>query len=301
MTSPPPDISVIVPAFRAEKTIRRALQSVAAQTASPREVIVIDDGSPDGTADEAEACRPILDGIELLIERHQNMGAGAARNRAIKLASSPYLAFLDADDEWMPEKLARSVDVLQTENYDLVAHDYLAVSPNGETSEVDCTSRFHEHSDPYVNLYRKGYLATSTILIRRDLVMAAGGFDTTLRNAQDFDLWLYILQDRTLTFKVFGEVLTKYYLTEGSITSNTEERIRCGIEIALRFAPDLSSRMYINLWIRTLAIYIEAMRAYLKRGKRMKSIIAVLRATPALVSVTFKLIRSTPTPRQTNL
>ena len=78
----PLDVSVIIPAYRAESTIRRALRSVAAQTAPPTEVIVVDDGSPDRTAATAEACRAEMGGIALKVVRQQNAGAGAARNQA---------------------------------------------------------------------------------------------------------------------------------------------------------------------------------------------------------------------------
>ncbi|MGB0630875.1 MAG: glycosyltransferase family 2 protein [Alphaproteobacteria bacterium] len=297
----PLDVSVIIPAYRAETTIGRALKSVAAQTAPPREVIVVDDGSPDGTAAAAESCRAEMRDIALKVVRQKNAGAGAARNRAVQNATSTFVAFLDADDEWLPEKLEQSFDVLNGKNLDLVSHNYDAVGPDGSVSRVDCAARFREGPDPFVTLYRKGYLSTSTLITRRDLVLDAGGFDTTLANAQDFDLWLAILQNGERSFEVFDGTLTRYHVTEGSITANTERRIRCCLDVALRFAPALKSGRYVNLWTRTLAVYLEACRAYHSHNQSLRALWAALRAVPALICITANSAFSTPPPRRRNL
>lgn len=107
------DVSVIIPAFRAADTIGRALASVAAQTCTPREVIVVHDESDDGTADAAEAMRGALGPIALRIIRQPYQGDDAARNSALALANGALVTFLDADDEWLPEKLARSLPHLE--------------------------------------------------------------------------------------------------------------------------------------------------------------------------------------------
>jgi glycosyltransferase involved in cell wall biosynthesis len=297
----PLDVSVIIPAYRAEATIGRALRSVAAQTSPPREVIVVDDGSPDGTSATAEACRTGMGDIALKVVRQQNAGAGAARNRAVQEASSTFVAFLDADDEWLPGKLERSFDILNNDKLDLVSHNYDAVAPDGSVSLVNCAARFREGTDPFAMLYRKGYLATSTLITRRDLIAAAGGFDTTLANAQDFDLWLAILQDRKLAFEVFDEALTRYHVTEGSITAHTERRIRCCLAIALRFVPALSSGKYASLWMRTLAIHLEAYRAYRARNQNLPAFGAALRSVPALIVMTLKAAFASPQQRPRNL
>tara|TARA_Y100001936_G_scaffold198444_1_gene199533 strand:+ start:1135 stop:2031 length:897 start_codon:yes stop_codon:yes gene_type:complete len=294
----PLDVSVIIPAYRAESTIGRALRSVAAQTAPPTEVIVVDDGSPDRTAATAEACRAEMGGIALRVVRQQNAGAGAARNEAIRNAGSAYVAFLDADDEWLPEKLERSFDVLNGAGLDLVSHNYDAIAPDGSVARVDCAAKYREGPDPFATLYRKGFLATSTLITRRDLVVSAGGFDTTLANAQDFDLWLAILQDRTISFEVFDDALTRYHVIEGSITAHTERRVRCCLEIALRFAPTLGSSKYINLWMRTLAVYLEACRAYRSRNRYVMALTAAVRAGPALIVMAVKAAATTPPSRQ---
>src|SRR5689334_16148853 len=114
-----------MPAYRAAGTIARALHSIAQQTMKPRAVVVVDDGSDDGTV--AAANVPLGD-IALTIITQAHAGAGAARNRALAAATTEYVAFLDADDEWLPEKLAVSLTHISRGPYTFVAHDMLVES-----------------------------------------------------------------------------------------------------------------------------------------------------------------------------
>ena len=260
------DISVIIPAYRAAETIERALTSVAAQTLKPREVVVVDDGSGDGTFEAAQAFQDQMAGIDLKVFQQENQGAGAARNRAIGEASGTWVAFLDADDEWLPEKLAVSMATIEAHDLQLVAHNYVSVVAD-EQILVDCAQRFDVAADPYRGLYRKGFLATSTVVVRRDAVLSAGGFDESLRTAQDFDLWLKILHNPAATFCVVPDALTRYHITPGSITSLTKRRLDCGLVIARRHAPALSDLLY-----RITAIHYEAVRAAVARRQPVEAL-----------------------------
>src|SRR3990170_2838516 len=116
-----PKVSVIIPTYNREKYIVETLQSVFAQTFTDYEVIVIDDGSTDNTAD---VLRPYLDRIVYI--RKPNGGQGSARNVGIKVAKGEYIAFLDSDDLWMPEKLELQVKYLDNnKDAGLVFTDYL--------------------------------------------------------------------------------------------------------------------------------------------------------------------------------
>lgn len=258
-------ISVIIPAYKAANTIGRALASVAAQTLKPDEVIVVDDGSEDGTFEAAQAFRERMEGIDLKVINQQNQGAGAARNRAIGKATGEWLAFLDADDEWLPGKLAASMKSIETHSPTLTAHNYTAVD-NGVETLVDCAARFREMADPYRGLYRKGFLATSTVMARRDAVLASGGFDETLATAQDFDLWLKVLKESDRAFRVEDDVLTLYHVTPGSITSHTRRRLDCSLRIAGRHAPNRADLRY-----RIIAVHYEAISAALAQGPALGS------------------------------
>ena len=255
-------VSVVMPAYNAEATVGRALASIAAQTLVPAEVIVVDDGSSDATADTARAMQDKMGAAKLIVVTQENKGAGAARNRAIAEATQPYLAFLDADDEWLGGKLERSMQVIREEDYLLVAHDYLDTTPDGDV-HIDCRQRFEEGPDPYVTLYLKGYIPSISVVTKRDAVIAAGGFDETLRNAQDFDLWLKLLAEPGTRFTLFGEALARYHHVDGSIMTHTDRRIACCREIAWRYLPTLKSRGagIKDVWRRFAYIYMEAARA----------------------------------------
>lgn len=264
------DVSVIVAAYQAASTVGRTLRSIAAQTVKPHEVVVVDDGSTDGTAETARACAPDMKGITLQVFRTEdNRGAGAARNRAIAESTAPVLAFLDADDEWLPEKLEHSLAKLDEGNYVLVAHDYVT-GPGDDAPRTFCERRFLEGYDPFVQLYRKGYIPSCSVVAKRDAVIAAGGFDEELRNAQDFDLWLAMLKEPGTPCLVFGEPLLRYHVTPGGIMSHTGRRLRCGMAIAVRYFPALRRRPgspFISLWYRVAALHLEAVRAYGAQGR----------------------------------
>jgi teichuronic acid biosynthesis glycosyltransferase TuaG len=265
------DVSVIIPAYNAEDTIVRALKSIIKQTVKPYEIIIIDDGSSDGTYQTAAAMANQMEGITLTIQQQANKGAGAARNTAIGQATASIIAFLDADDEWLPQKLKRSLEVMQDDDYVLVAHNGYIVKDENETVN-NCAVRFHEDRDPFVTLYRKGFLDTCTVIVRRDAVLAAGGFDETLLNAQDFELWLAILGKQEQKFTVFPEVLSRYYVRPGSIMSNTARRVRCCKEIARRYATTLKhfpGSVLGSVCYRIVAIYYEAFRAYQSSGDNL--------------------------------
>lgn len=283
------DVTVIVPAYRAAATIGRALRSVAAQTLPPRAVVVVDDGSPDETFANAEAMRAQIGAIDLKVIRQANAGAGAARNRALTETTTEYVAFLDADDEWLPDKLSRSMARMAEGDYVLVAHDSVEVR-DGREIRLDCAARFRAHAEaPYVGLYRRGFIDTSTVVARRDAVMASGGFDTTLANGQDFALWLAMLAPSGARFLVFDEVLSRYHITAGSIMSHVERRRRCCMEIARRYAPALRAHPgspLASLWFRTLAVHREAVAAHFARQEIGAALRAVALTPGALASAT---------------
>jgi len=288
----PADVSVIIPAFRAAATVGRALACVAAQTRPPREVIVVDDGSDDGTADAAEAMRGALGGIALTVIRQPNRGAGAARNSALAAATGALVAFLDADDEWLPEKLARSLPYLDDPGVVLVAHNYIRRYPDGREETIDCTRHVRARS-PFAALYRRGFIGTCTVVTRRRAVTAAGGFDTGLKAAQDFALWLALLKVPGIRFEVFGEALARYHLNPRGITSNTETRLDCCLQVAARFYPalrDHAGAPLADLWFRVLAVYYEAAAAYARCGAIVRAAWSALRCPAALFGVTLDVL-----------
>lgn len=195
-----PRISVVIPAYNSAAHLPATLQSVFAQSTPPAEVIVVDDGSTDDTAAIARSFGAAVLSLA-------NGGPSAARNAGTKAASGEYIAYLDADDIWVPEKLA--VQYAALESYGLPAFsftDFRQFDDRGvynAKSELRRRSGFRKtagrtrgqadilitaHGDRPV-LY-ESYILPSTALVRRSEVLAVGGFDETLRAAEDYEFFL---------------------------------------------------------------------------------------------------------------
>ena len=281
------DVSVIIPAYQAEDTIIRALDSVLAQTALPAEIIVIDDGSQDRTRDVVSAYETKETACDIRLFEQKNLGAGAARNRGLAASAKTLVAFLDADDEWLPEKLARSLAVMETETADLVSHDFLRAE--GDSSAyIPCAHNFSRRPDPFVDYFLRGYIATSTVVARRHLLVDSGGFDPSLRAGQDYELWLSAISRPGMRHHVFAEALTRYHVTPNSITSQAELRRRSATRILYRHLGALKGRSrYPRLVAMTRAaiICLQAAQAHRAAGNVAGAIMAICRLPIHVVSI----------------
>ena len=267
------DVSVITPAYRAVATIGRALQSVAAQTLKPRQAIVVDDGSEDGTFEAAMAMSGKMNGVDLKVVRQVNRGAGAARNRAVREANGAYIAFLDADDEWLPEKLARTMAHLEGSDNVLVSHDVRLAGGDGEYV-FDCARHFEAAPDPFVSYFLRGYIATSTVAARRKALIAAGGFDERLASGQDYEMWLRLISAPGSRFHVFAGALTRNPVTENSISSHIDLRRRCAMAILHRHAGRLRGRgrgALLPVLLRALIIHAQAAMGHSSRRQYLRA------------------------------
>jgi glycosyltransferase involved in cell wall biosynthesis len=182
-------VTVIIPAFRAAGYIAETLSSVFGQTRQDFEVIIVNDGSPD-TPELLQALAPWRSRI-VYIEQ-ENGGAGAARNAALAVAKGEHVAFLDADDRWLPHLLESQLRYLEEHpGCDMVYADALLIgdTPLAGKTFMDTTPSVGPVSFSSL-LSQLCTVLTSSVVVRRPAVEAAGGFDATLRRGQDFDLWL---------------------------------------------------------------------------------------------------------------
>ena len=294
------DVSVVIPAHRAAGTVGRAIRSVAAGTVQPKEIIVVNDGDDPDTAAAAEEASRTLTNIKVTVVGQAQAGAGAARNRGLSGATGEFVAFLDADDEWLPGKLERSMEWLAQGDLDLVAHDYVRVDEDDERI-VSCARHFRGGEDPYVSLYKRGYIATSTVVARRQSLVRAGGFDTTLQNAQDFELWLRLLAENHVTYAVFDEPLLRYHVSPSGITSHTDRRLACCLTVARRHYPSVarhSAFPLLTLWYRIAAVHKEAMDSHLRKSNWTKLLRTAIGFPIALATLT--LVTQPPGAAGTN-
>ena len=178
-------VSVIVPVFNAELYITETIQSALAQTHADLEVIVVDDGSTDGTIERLRA----FDG-RVEIHRQPNGGVAAARNRGARVASGEWLAFLDADDIWLPTKVQRQ---LACSRGPMVYTDRYNIGARGELPEIQSLVTPMHDGDLFLPLLLEGnFITASSVLLRRDVFDEVGGFFEELRGTEDWDLWVRI-------------------------------------------------------------------------------------------------------------
>ncbi|MCE5256776.1 MAG: glycosyltransferase family 2 protein [Spirochaetaceae bacterium] len=178
-------ISVIIPAYNASETLAKALESVLVQDMEGRkvEVVIVDDGSSDDTAAVAECYVRRYPGIIRLLHQ-KNAGPAAARNAGVAAAEGDYIAFLDADDEWLPGKLRAQMELLE-------ANPGVALVCTSRTSRLfRLRPTLFRLSFRSLLLSNKVY--TSSVVIRKCALEAAGGFDPSRRLSEDYELWLKV-------------------------------------------------------------------------------------------------------------
>jgi glycosyltransferase involved in cell wall biosynthesis len=206
-------ISVIIPAYNAEHYIAKAIESCLSQTYAPHEIIVIDDGSTDGTAAVAESFPSPVRVIRLA----ENMGVSVARNRGVQASTGDWLAFLDADDWFLPEKLEHQRRcVLENPQAVLIYTGFHIIGFDGSKSD----GRFFMPQEIWPMLRYRDRLHLSTVLLRRDTFDSIGGFDPSLRRCQDWDLWLRLVARYSVeSFAAVPEPLAVYRRVAGSLSS----------------------------------------------------------------------------------
>ena len=182
-------VAVIIPAYNREDYIREALDSVLRQTRPADEVIVVDDGSSDRTAEVAESYA----GVTVL--RQKNGGASAARNHALGVATSEWVAFLDSDDVWRLDKLERQIAALAaTPGYDACTCNAIALRGPGDPEDFGPPPLRLPPSDEIAPGLRGSLrVPPGTVVVRRDLVRQVGGFDNDAKPCEDWDLWLRLV------------------------------------------------------------------------------------------------------------
>lgn len=257
-------ITVVIPAYNAASHIERAIRSVLAQTYPADEVIVVNDGSTDTTS---EKVRQFGDRVTLI--EQANAGVSAARNAGIHAASGEWIAFLDADDEWLPNYLAMQTALLnRCPDLRWSMTNYYAACPeeNRQAAYILCPKTRNLNSDPDIQEdYLQSYLSDTrghlnTTIVHKEVFPKTGLFDTTLPAGEDLDLWFRM----SYLYPRFGflfEPLAVYYVS----TSRSLTKQNYPVDFFMRFIHrhlDLSARYsrrkafepvaakMIRLWIR---------------------------------------------------
>lgn len=231
-----PNVSVIIPAFQAQDTLERAVLSVRAQTFADWELIIVDDGSTDATPDIAKKLSESDQRIRFYSQ--ENQGPAAARNNGVSRANGEYLAFLDADDEWMPYKLDGQVAVLSqyseiavvfcdSLNCNVPERTRIAYSvQHGKTlgtlemRELAPDTLLVTDANLHLAIHRANFINTSTVMVRKQVFMQVGQFNPICRGTEDHDLWIRMA--RLYSFAYWHLVCAFRYKSPSSVSWRSE-------------------------------------------------------------------------------
>ena len=209
-------VSVITGAYNCSAYVGEAYDSLCQQSFSDWEWIVVDDASTDGTLGMLESIANNDARVRILVNK-TNLGAAGSRNRALGEANGQFLAFLDADDRWLPEKLTRQLDFMRSKNALASFTAYRVISSDGSsTGKIIDESEKHEIS--YTQALRKrATIGCSTVMLAK--AVAKDYLMPNLRTGQDYAYWLKLMRSGIL-FHHYSVPLTEYRITPNSISRN---------------------------------------------------------------------------------
>jgi len=227
-------ISIIMPAYNAEKYIALSIDSVLAQTYPNWELIIVDDGSTDNTASIVKGY--VIKDYRIKYIYQKNGKQAKARNNGITNAKGYILAFLDSDDVWLPEKLEISLSNFDTNKYDLLFTNSYYTSDENIDVRSHTYAKMHVISGVYSNdealkqFIQVNRIPTLTVLVKKEKVLELGGFDSRFVPAEDYDLWIRLLKNGSV-FIAIDLVLSIYRLIDESSTAKdrfaTDSVLKC--------------------------------------------------------------------------
>jgi glycosyltransferase involved in cell wall biosynthesis len=253
----PVEVSVVMPCFNASETIGRALESVASQTFQVREIIVVDDGSAD-----LGSTRAVIDmwarRLPLVFIAHErNLGAAAARNTALRNATSAFVAFLDADDVWMPQKIAVQLEVMLREKALICGHRYVSEIRSSVAAMAPCELKAKRIVLRHF-LFRNIYSTPTVMIDRRPFI----GFDEALRRCDDYHCWITNISSNGRAFFIDAPLAGgfKPAIGSGGLTGAVYAMHTAFVEATLK--------LYKESRISALFFFGSLVAEYLKIGPR---------------------------------
>ena len=309
-----PVVSVVIPARNCAPFLPAALASVAAQDQRDIEVLIVDDCSADATGAYLCDLQSRMPNVAVL--QGEGRGPGAARNAAIAAAGAPLIAFLDADDVWLAEKLAPQLAFHGTHPDAVFSFcDYLHVDAAGVSHGTSFA--YHPHfrhragrphldyrllNEPHPTLLAENVVGTSTVVARRDALRRVGGFDEALSSASDWDLWLRLALEGPVACS--WHVGARYLMGRaGAVSRSTRQRIESEWAIVSRHAPHCSARKGGMQALRRARARVVTSEAELaeSEGRNARSAAAYLRAfslDPTVRGMRAFISRLTDIPRR---
>lgn len=259
-------ISVIIPLYNKEKQIVHTLQSVLNQTFQDFEIVIVDDGSTDGSVSEVEK----FSDLRIRLIHQKNAGVSAARNRGIEEAKGDLIAFLDADDEWKPEYLATQYHLSQKyPDCSVFACNYEFRNIEGKvTPTIICKLPFTGEDGILFNYFEVAScshppLWTSSIVVKKQAIQAIGGFPVGIRSGEDLLTWARLAVNGQIAYSKKVEAI--YDLGEGYVLTNLPPR-----------RQDIGDPVGKEL-VKLLSVYPEkiALKRYISHWHKMRASVAI--------------------------
>ncbi len=284
MNSPAPQISVVIPTYNSGALLRQTLDSVLDQTVAPLEIIVVDDGSTDGTPDWIESNY----GARVRLIRQRNGGVAAARNMGWRAARGGWVAFLDHDDVWHADKLERLLSAA-TPTTGVVYSRWREVDECGEPlpDAVQLTKQKWWRGASgsifgWLFGWRCPIISMSVPIVRRELLEQIGGFDSSCVPCDDWDLWLRLA--RVCPFGFVNEVTLEYRCYAAQQSRDEIKALRAARRVLGKHPFDLARRPLLFwwwLWLGAFGASLDAYNAAKRAGSRGAFASALARAVRA--------------------
>jgi glycosyltransferase involved in cell wall biosynthesis len=215
-----PLVTALITTYNSERTISEAIESCLAQTFRGFEIVVVDDGSTDGTRAVVESY-----GASVRYIHQPNSGSASARNVGLRAATGKYVAFLDGDDVALPDRFSIQVSALESHPRAGCAYgNFYLMDAHGRSVRLRGGTSRYRSGTVTRELAVRNFVAFSTIMARRDLLLGIGMFDESIRSSEDWDM-LVRLSCRC-DFLYVGQAVTKYRISPNSKTSNLKEKER---------------------------------------------------------------------------
>ena len=272
-----------MPAYNAARFLPQALASLQAQTLGEIEVVIVDDGSTDNTR---QVLQPYLEDRRFRYYHIDNSGASIARNIGIQKARGQFVAFLDADDEWLPLKLQKQLPLFSDARVGVVYSKRQNISESG----VELPTRHEQfyRGEVLGKIFNRNFVPLSAAVVRKRCFAEVGLFDPALRMAMDYDLFIRI--SVRYHFDYVDEALVKYRQRDGQLSVDKATRLQCTLQVREKNLknPELSRRLpwWLPRYANSITFRNVAYLYFMNRDRRLsfKFYLKSIRCNPALLS-----------------
>ena len=288
-------ISVITPTYNRARFLPAAVASVLSQTFGDFELIIVDDGSEDNTPD---VLKPFLADRRVRYVYQENQGQSHARNLALKQATGDFIAFLDSDDVWAPDKLEKQLAVFRANSeVDIVHGDEATINEQGSVVSLQNMRRYSGRITRY--LLADNSVSITTALVRRRCFDEMGGFDTSVGVADDYELWLRF--SARYCYQYEPGIVASYRVMADQISSDKRRRYAANERIIQQFLARYGEVLSPGERRWGLArFYCRKARYFASAGERGKAVGAIAGAlhNAPLDSVVWRALYRVAVPRR---